>query len=106
MSPTLFLLLSLTLTNETAATDTTAVSTKPEPVGVAECDEFLDQYQACVDQHVSGEAQASFTASMNQWRDTWRQLAKDPATRETLATMCPQTKEQVKNAMAAYNCDW
>jgi hypothetical protein len=79
-----------------------------EPIGVAECDDFLGKYEACVNQHITDAAsRGAFEASMTQWRDTWRGLAKEESTRASLAQVCVQAKEQTKASMSAYGCtDW
>src|SRR5262245_27689385 len=92
---------SATETNRNAASSTT--SPKPaasapstatasgEKIGVAECDEFITKYDACVNDKVTEAARAQYRQSIEQWRNSWRTLAANPQTRATLADACKKT---------------
>lgn len=85
-------------------TTTTTTTTTAEPIGVAECDDFLNKYEACVAANVPADVQASFQQGMTQWRDSWLQLAQNESTKPSLAQACTQAREQAKTSMAQYNC--
>lgn len=101
-------------TNANTKTAATPASTTATPasttaaagdIGVAECDDFLKKYEACVGK-VPGAAQATFKSSMEQWRTSWKQLAANPQTRSTLAAACKSSMDSAKTSMASYNCTW
>ena len=75
-------------------------------IGVAECDEFLKKYEACVTGKVPASAQATFKTSMEQWRTSWKQLAANPQTKPTLAAACKSSMDSAKTSLASYNCSW
>jgi hypothetical protein len=96
-------------TNSSSTSGTTATSSTAssgEKIGVADCDDFIAKYDACVTAHVPEQARAQYNASLKQWRDSWRQLAANPATKGTLASACKQAAEQAKTSMKTYGCEF
>ena len=87
-----------------ASTPATAVVVSSEKIGVAECDDFITAYDACVTGKVPEVARAQYKASIEQWRTSWRQLAANPNTKATLASVCKQSAEQARVSMKSYNC--
>lgn len=99
---------------KTAATPAATATTAATPastasggdIGVAECDDFLKKYEACVTGKVPASAQATFKTSMEQWRTSWKQLAANPQTKATLAAACKSSMDSAKTSLASYNCTW
>ena len=96
-----------------AATATPAAASTPASttsaagdIGVAECDDFLKKYEACVSGKVPANLQATFKSSMEQWRTSWKQLAANPQTKSTLAAACKSSMDSAKTSLASYNCTW
>jgi hypothetical protein len=83
---------------------TTKSSSSGEKIGIAECDDFLARYDDCVTRNVPEAQRAQYESSLKQWRDSWRQLAKNDMTKGTLAAACKQALEQAKSSMKSYNC--
>jgi hypothetical protein len=54
-----------------------------EPVGVAECDTFLRNFEACMAK-APAEQRGQITGSITQMRTAWRQAAADPQSRTAL----------------------
>lgn len=76
-------------------------------VGVAECDDFLDKYERCISVKVPPAAMATFKASIDTWRKSWRGLAqKGTPVRDQLARSCQVARDQARVSLAAYNCRW
>ena len=88
----------------TPATTTTASS--GEKVGIADCDDFIAKYEACVTGKVPEAARAQYKAGVEQWKTSWRQLAANPQTKATLAGVCKQAFETARTSMKSYNCTW
>jgi hypothetical protein len=86
-----------------ASTPATTASTG-EKIGVADCDEFISAYDACVSSKVPEAARAQYKTAIQQWRTSWRQLAANPNTKATLATACKQAAAQARVSMKSYNC--
>lgn len=110
-----FLLMACATTETTTnnAAPSTATST-PTPaavtpvsgdkIGVAECDDFIAAYDACVTGKVPEAARAQYTAAIEQWRTSWKKLAENPQTRSSLAAACRQSAEQARVQMKSFNC--
>jgi|SRR5215471_9734777 len=91
-------------TNKAAPGPTTATTSGGEKIGVAECDEYLDKYEACITNHVPEAARATFNSTMKTTREQWRKLAANPTTKGGLAAACKQALESARTSMKMYNC--
>lgn len=103
-------------TNSTAnankpATSTSTPATTPasstataQKVGVPECDDFIEKYDACVSSKVPEAARAQYRHSIETWRTEWAKMANNPRTKPALAQACKMVIEQQKTAMKSYNC--
>jgi hypothetical protein len=90
-----------------AAANTNATTTTAGgDVGVAECDDFLKKYEACVSGKVPAAAQATFKTSLEQWRNSWKQLASTPQGKAGLAQACKAAADQAKSSLGSYGCTW
>lgn len=89
----------------TTKTETTTPSSG-EKIGIAECDDFITKYEACVSGKVPEAARASYQTALKQWRDSWKKLAENPQTKGTLAAACKQAREQQETALKSYGCTW
>jgi len=89
-----------------ASTPAKAASSTGEKIGVADCDNFIAAYDACVSDKVPEAARAQYKKSIEQWRSSWRQLAANPNTKATLAGACKQAAEQAKVSLKSYNCSF
>lgn len=90
-------------TTNTPATTTTSGS--GDKVGVAECDDFIAKYEACISSKVPEAARAQFNTSLKQWRDSWRQAASTPQGKAGLAQGCKMIAEQSKQSLKPFGCD-
>ena len=91
-----------------ASTTATPASTTSAAgdIGVAECDDFLKKYEACVSGKVPAAAQATFKTSLDTWRSSWKKLAETPQGKAGLEAACKSALDQAKTSMASYNCSW
>src|SRR5215472_967814 len=104
---------SNTMTSNTNRTASTPASTTPattaaggQKIGVADCDDFIAKYEACVNSKVPEAARTQFQSAVKQWRDSWKKLADNPATKGTLAAACKQAAAQQEAALKQYGCTW
>ena len=74
--------------------------------GVAECDDFLTKYEACVDSKVPDAMKATVKQSIDQMRSAWAEAAKTPQGKSGLAMACKQAYDGAKASMSAYSCSW
>ena len=101
-----------TNTNTNSAAPSTATSTSTpaaavptgDKIGVAECDDFIAAYDACVTGKVPEAARAQYQATIEQWRTSWKKLAENPQTRSSLAAACKQSAEQARAQMKSFDC--
>jgi hypothetical protein len=91
-----------------ASTTATPASTTSsgEKIGVAECDDFLAKYEACVSGKVPAASQATYKTSLDTWRSSWKKLAETPQGKAGLATACKSAMEQAKTSLGTYGCTW
>src|SRR5947207_947444 len=90
----------------TASTPATTTASASDKIGVPECDDFIAKYEACVSGKVPEMARAQFQGAVKQWKDSWKKLADNPATKGSLAAACKQAKESQETALKTYGCTW
>lgn len=93
-----------TATSTATATPAVVVPASGDKIGIAECDNFLAAYDACVTGKVPEAARAQYTAAIEQWRTSWKKLAENPQTRSSLAAACKQSAEQTRAQMKSFDC--
>ena len=77
-----------------------------DKIGVLECDNYLEKYEACVTAKVPESSRQAILSSFKQTRQTWKGLAANPNTKASLAATCKQSLEMTKQAMSQYSCEW
>lgn len=77
-----------------------------DKVGVAECDEYLAKYEACVKTKVPEPGRSAMQSSINELRKSWINIAVNPETRPNLARDCKQNQETTKQNLSSYACAW
>lgn len=97
-------------TTPAATTPTTTPAPTPAPVasgdaiGVAECDEYLTKYEACLTGKVPESARAALQQSLDATRAGWKQAAASPGGAEGLKSACEQMVTAARQSMQAYGC--
>ena len=99
-----------TITTNTASTstaNTTTASTAPN-TGVAECDEYIRKYEACLTKIAAKAPQVEKTMkdAFDAQRKGFQTAASNPQTKSTLSSTCKQAMETAKASTSAYSCDW
>lgn len=74
--------------------------------GIAECDEYLRKYEACLRDKVPAAAKPQLEQALEQYRTTWRAAAAQPAARAALANACQQAITTTKMATSTFGCQW
>ena len=88
-----------------ADTNRNAVATiSGEPIGVPECDNFLNAYEACITSRVPETGRPQFQTAMATWRSSWKQLAANPQTKPGLVQACKDQHERARTQMRSYGC--
>jgi hypothetical protein len=75
-------------------------------IGVPECDEYLDKYQACIEDKVPEAVRPSLVQALDQTRAGWKKAAATTQGKESLAAACKQAMETAKQTMSSYGCQW
>ena len=75
-----------------------------ESLGVPECDDYLNKYEACVTARAPEAARGALVKSLNQTRNAWRGALSTPAGKEPLAKACQQARDTARPSLAAYGC--
>jgi hypothetical protein len=89
-----------------APTDTAAApAADAMATGVAECDDYLTKYMACINDKVPEAARASMQTSMDQMREGWKTAAAAPGGKEALAQACKTASDSAKESMKAFGCE-
>jgi hypothetical protein len=73
--------------------------------GVAECDDYVKKYLACIDK-LAPAAQTQARQALDQSRDAWKQAASTDAGRAGLATACKAASDAAGTALRAQGCAW
>ena len=89
---------------ESANTGGTTVS--GDKIGVAECDEFIQKYEACVNSKVPETARSMVKANLDPMRNAWKKAAETPQGKAGLAQGCKTALDQAKTTMGSYGCSW
>ena len=74
--------------------------------GVAECDDYMAKYVACIDSKVPEAARTAMRQSLDQTKAQWKQAASTPEGKNGLAMACKQMTETAKASMTAYGCSF
>lgn len=74
------------------------------PIGVPECDNFLNAYERCISERVAPSERTRVAAEARQVRDETREAARDPSTRAALPQQCARMQQMMSDWMAQHNC--
>ncbi len=77
-----------------------------EPLGVDECDSYLQKYESCLTDKVPVEEQESYRVKLDFQRRDWEKMAADPAARDTLVQQCKDAATLAKDTFGKYGCDF
>lgn len=97
---------SNTAASNTAASNTSAASTSGDKIGVAECDEYIAKYEACLNSKVPEAMRATYKGAFETARKMWRDAAATPQGKAGLAQACRTALDQAKQAFNSYGCSW
>ncbi len=77
-----------------------------EKVDVAECDDFIAKYEACISGHVPDAQKKQHQENIDALRRSWRQLAINTGAKDTLELMCKRQVVQARESMKEFNCQF
>jgi len=73
-------------------------------IGIAECDDYIDRYEACLAAHVPLEARDALQSALQQTRSTWRKSAAATSNRAAMASVCSNARSAARPSLAARGC--
>jgi hypothetical protein len=92
-------------TTQTNTSTTTVATTSGDKIGVPECDEYIEKYEACVRSKVPESARGMMESSLAQQRKAWKDsVAASPQSKDALGKACKQAQDTAKQSMTAYGC--
>jgi hypothetical protein len=100
---------STNTTGNTSSSSNTAANTtmaSADKIGVPECDDYIEKYEACLNSKVPEAQRAAFKSSFETMRKTWKASATNPQTKSALASGCKQAHDAAKQSMSAFSCAW
>lgn len=77
-----------------------------DPIGVAECDSYLEKYEACLTSKVPAQQQQTYRAKLEGQRRAWRGAAADPGGRDALVQQCKEASTLAKDSMGQFGCEF
>jgi len=78
----------------------------PGEIGVAECDDYLRKWEACLGSKVTGDAHDQVKVALDATRDGWKRAAGTPEGKAGLAAACKDAAELARSQVTAYGCTW
>lgn len=78
----------------------------PGETGVAECDDYLRKWDACLATKITGEAHEQVKVALDATREGWKRTAATPEGKSGLAAACREAAELAKMQVSAYGCAW
>lgn len=72
-------------------------------IGIAECDDYIEKYRACMNK-MPAEGRAAYQQGLDQMVESWKSIPAEA--RSSLAEGCKMSTESSRSAMQAMGCDW
>ena len=76
------------------------------PVGIAECDDYIAKYLACLPKMQRPEVSEAIERAIMDSKRAWRSVAQNEQNKQALKEACLQATESAKSALALYGCNW
>jgi hypothetical protein len=73
--------------------------------GVAECDDYIKKYEACIDK-LAPAAKDAARQAIDQSRAAWKQAAATEQGKAALATTCKAASDAAAPGLRAQGCSW
>ncbi|HEY7410144.1 MAG TPA: hypothetical protein VII13_05355 [Vicinamibacteria bacterium] len=95
---------------QAAPPPTQAAAAAPAPAaaagefGVAECDDYVNKYIACIDSKVPEASRTMVRQQLDLTRSQWKQAPATPEGKAAMAAGCKAATDAARTAMAAYGC--
>lgn len=72
-------------------------------IGVAECDDYLDRYEACLASHAPEGARDALRTALQQTRTSWRKSMAHTS-KEAMTAVCQRARAAARPSLVARGC--
>jgi len=73
-------------------------------IGIPECDNYMTKYRECIEDKVPDTLKGTMRQSFDDVTKAWKEAAKTPQARESLAQACRQATDAARTAMQSFGC--
>jgi hypothetical protein len=73
-------------------------------IGIPECDDYLDRYDACLSSHVPEGARAALRTALQQSRANWRKAVANNVDKAALTAACRNARAAARPSLVARGC--
>jgi hypothetical protein len=77
-----------------------------EPLGVPECDSYLQNYESCLTGKMPAQDQQIYRVRLESQRREWQQMTADPTSHDTLVQQCKDATATANQTFAKYGCQF
>jgi len=82
-----------------------AKTSSSEKIGIAECDDFIAKYNACISDHVPEAKKAEYKENIDAFARTWKQLMAN-SDKSTVAAACKRHSDMARENMKSFGCEF
>ncbi len=75
-----------------------------EPIGVPECDDYVQKYESCLTDKMPAQDQQIYRVRLESQRRAWQQMTADPTSHDTLVQQCKDASASAAQEFAKYGC--
>ncbi len=75
-----------------------------DPIGVPECDDYVQKYESCLTDKMPAQDQQIYRVRLDSQRRVWQQMTADPTSRDTLVQQCKDASATAAQEFAKYGC--
>ena len=91
--------------NEVAAQASAHANTAAvDPIGVPECDDYVQKYESCLTDKMPAQDQQVYRVRLGSQRRAWQQMTADPTAHDTLVQQCKDASATATQAFAKSGC--
>lgn len=75
-----------------------------EPIGIAECDDYIEKYEACLIDKVPDEQRADLRRTLNEQRSKWHDAMSSGQDQAAIAEQCKSAASDALAKLGSYGC--
>lgn len=75
-----------------------------EPIGIAECDDYIRNYESCLIEKVPEEKRNEYRRALSEQRSKWHDAVTSGQDQNAIAEQCKSAASDATAKMSAYGC--